>query len=206
VNWYGTDNFNDYALNNQRTLALLNYTRKAGLKFSICYEDQTIRHEIDGGYITAANAISHAQLTLLYAQSNFFNDASSLRLSNAPVFLNFGPQFFKTNLRLGHDSLRPGRNESTRFLYRGPPSGRWPWRVQLAADVDEWRRHQHSDTHPITILPAQFRTKKPPPGRLTSAAPFRAFTICMLMREPAHLMDTWTMPMARPSLTRYDAR
>lgn len=97
VNWYGTDNFNDYAVNNQRTLALLYYTRKAGLKFSICYEDQTIRHEIDGGYITAANAISHAQQTLLYAQSNFFIDASYLRLNNAPVFLNFGPQYFKTN-------------------------------------------------------------------------------------------------------------
>src|SRR5205823_1799379 len=31
VDWYGADNFNDYASNNQRTLALLNYTRKAGL-------------------------------------------------------------------------------------------------------------------------------------------------------------------------------
>jgi hypothetical protein len=97
VNWYGTDNFNDYAVNNQRTLALLNYTRKAGLKFSICFEDQTIQHEIDGGYLTAASAISHAQQTMLYAQSNYFIDASYLRLSNAPVFLNFGPQYFKTN-------------------------------------------------------------------------------------------------------------
>lgn len=97
VDWYGADNFNDYASNNQRTLALLSYTRKAGLKFSLCYEDQTVQQEINGNYITAAAAISHAQQTMLYVQSNYFADASYLRLSNAPVFLNFGPQYFKNN-------------------------------------------------------------------------------------------------------------
>jgi hypothetical protein len=97
VDWYGMDNYNDYAVNNQRTLALFNYTRKAGLKFSLCYEDQTIQHEIDGGFITAAGAVAHAQQTLLYAQTNFFADPSYLRLNNAPVLLNFGPQYFKTN-------------------------------------------------------------------------------------------------------------
>jgi len=97
VDWYGMDNFNDYAVNNQRTLALLDYAGKAGLKFSLCYEDQTIQQEINGGYITAAAALSHAQQTLLYVQTNYFKDASYLRLSNAPVFLNFGPQYFKNS-------------------------------------------------------------------------------------------------------------
>jgi len=82
----------------------------------------------------------------------FFQRCSSFGSATPRYFSNFGPQFFKTNSDWVTISLRPGRNESTRFLYRGPPSGRWPWRVQLAADVDEWRRHQHSDTHPITIL------------------------------------------------------
>jgi hypothetical protein len=93
VDWYGMDNFNDYAVNNQRTLALFNYTRKAGLKFSLCYEDATIKQETNG-FITASAAISHAQQTMLYVQTNFFTDASFLRLSNAPVLLNFGPQYF----------------------------------------------------------------------------------------------------------------
>jgi len=97
VNWYGPDNFNDYAVNNQRTLALFDYTRKAGLKFSLCYEDQTIQQEINGNFITAGAAISHAQQTVRYVETNFFTDASFLRLSNAPVFLNFGPQYFKSN-------------------------------------------------------------------------------------------------------------
>ena len=99
VDWYGPDNYYDYLINNQRALALFNYTRKAGLKFSLCYEDATIQAEIDGGSmngvnITASNAIAHAQQTMLYVQTNFFIDPSFLRLSNAPVFLNFGPQYF----------------------------------------------------------------------------------------------------------------
>src|SRR5664279_2747987 len=99
VDWYGQDNYYDYSVNNQRTLALLNFARKAGLKFSLCYEDATIQAEINGGTkngitVNAGNAIAHAQQTMLYAQTNFFTDPSFLRLNNAPVLLNFGPQYF----------------------------------------------------------------------------------------------------------------
>ena len=94
VDWYGMDNFNDYALNNARTLDLFNYTRKAGLQFSLCYEDATIKQEVTGGFITAAGAVDHAQQTMLYAQTNFFDDASFLRWQTSPVLLNFGPQYF----------------------------------------------------------------------------------------------------------------
>jgi hypothetical protein len=97
VDWYGMDNFNDYAVNNQRTAALFNYTRSAGLKFSLCYEDSTIQQEINGGFIAATGAIAHAQQTMLYAQSNYFGDPSYLRWNSQPVLLNFGPQYFKTN-------------------------------------------------------------------------------------------------------------
>jgi len=94
VDWYGMDNFDDYAVNNTRTLDLFNYTRQAGLKFSLCYEDATIQQEITGGFITASGAIARAQQTMLYAQSNFFTDPSYLRWNSFPVFLNFGPQYF----------------------------------------------------------------------------------------------------------------
>src|SRR6516164_10021972 len=61
VDWYGSVNFLDYGINNQATLKLFQIARKAGLKFSICYEDQTIRHLISGGYFAGTNAIQHAQ-------------------------------------------------------------------------------------------------------------------------------------------------
>jgi hypothetical protein len=94
ADWYGMDDFNDYAVNNARTLDLFNYTRKAGLKFSLCYEDATIKQEINGGFINAAGAVARAQQTMLYAQSNFFTDPSFLRWNTSPVLLNFGPQYF----------------------------------------------------------------------------------------------------------------
>ena len=97
VDWYGTDNFNDYALINQRTADLFNYARKAGLKFCLCYEDSTILQEVNGGFITATNAVSHAQQTMLYVQTNYFTDPEYLHLNNMPVLLNFGPQYFTAN-------------------------------------------------------------------------------------------------------------
>jgi len=94
VDWYGSANYLDYSLNNQATLKLFNFTRKAGLKFGICYEDQTIQHMLGGHYLEPERAISEAQLEMFYLQTNFFSDASYLRLNGKPVLLNFGPQHF----------------------------------------------------------------------------------------------------------------
>src|ERR1700751_900321 len=44
VDWYGSADFLDYSNNNQAAERLFQFARKAGLKFSICYEDQTVQH------------------------------------------------------------------------------------------------------------------------------------------------------------------
>lgn len=97
VDWYGSANFLDYGANNEATVKLFQFTRKAGLKFALCYEDQTIQHLIEGHYLKADEAIPHAQQEMLYLQTNFFTDASYLRLKEKPVLLNFGPQYFLAN-------------------------------------------------------------------------------------------------------------
>jgi hypothetical protein len=97
VDWYGMDDYLDYAVNNQRTLALFGWTRRAGLKFSLCYEDATILNEVNGGYISSNNAVAHAQQTMVYAETNFFDDPSFLRLDGRPVLLNFGPAYFTSS-------------------------------------------------------------------------------------------------------------
>jgi hypothetical protein len=99
VDWYGPDNYYDYGINNARTLAIFNYAQKAGLKAALCYEDATISAEIKGGpmngvTVTSGTAVAHAQQTMLYVQSNYFADSNYFRLNGAPVFLNFGPQYF----------------------------------------------------------------------------------------------------------------
>ena len=97
VDWYGMDHYLDYGGINERTAALFHFTRQAGLKFSLCYEDRTIQQEVNGGFITAANALTHAQQTMEYAQTNFFSDPSFLRWNDQPVLLNFGPQYFTSS-------------------------------------------------------------------------------------------------------------
>jgi len=97
ADWYGQDNYLDYGLINQRTLLLRDYSRRAGLKFVLCYEDRTVQAKINGGYITTNDAIANAQQTMLYAQTNYFNSPNYLQFSNRPVLLNFGPIYFKNN-------------------------------------------------------------------------------------------------------------
>jgi hypothetical protein len=94
VDWYGSADYFDYAAVNQNTSRLFDYTRKAGLKFAICYEDQTIQRLIDGNRLTPAGAIQHAQQEMLYLQTNFFRDPSYFRLQGKPLLENFGPQYF----------------------------------------------------------------------------------------------------------------
>jgi hypothetical protein len=97
VDWYGAADFMDYSINNQATMKLFEFTRKAGLKFAICYEDQTIQHMIDGHHLTADHAIAQARDEMRYLQTHWFADPSYLRLKGQPVLLNFGPQYFMQN-------------------------------------------------------------------------------------------------------------
>ena len=101
ADWYGTDNFNDYALVNQRTADLFAWLQKAGMQFCLCYEDATIRQEINGRFVTASTAVSHAQQTMLYAESNYFTMSGYLRMNDMPVLLDFGPQYFTSNQQWG---------------------------------------------------------------------------------------------------------
>ena len=97
ADWYGMDNYLDYGPINQRTTALLETTRRAGLIFALCYEDRTIQVEINGGFLASSNALAHAQQTMRYAETNYFNASHYLRRNNRPVLLNFGPQYFKND-------------------------------------------------------------------------------------------------------------
>ncbi|MDB6018258.1 MAG: hypothetical protein JWR19_2747 [Pedosphaera sp.] len=94
VDWYGFAPYLDYSINDRATARLFACTHRAGLKFAICYEDQTISHMIDGNYLAPSNAIPHAQRAMLYLQTNFFSDPSYFRLKGRPLLLNFGPQYF----------------------------------------------------------------------------------------------------------------
>ena len=96
VDWYGKDEFLDYGLIDRRTKLLLAQTQRAGLTFSLCYEDRTIQAMVDGGYIGATGAIAQAQATMRYAATNYFSAPNHQSLGSRPLLLNFGPQYFKS--------------------------------------------------------------------------------------------------------------
>jgi hypothetical protein len=96
VDWYGSENFWDYGLLNDSTQALFKYIKKAGLLFSICYEDQTIRLMIDNKHIALGDARANTQKEMLYMQDTWFRDDAYLRASERPVLFVFGPQYFKS--------------------------------------------------------------------------------------------------------------
>lgn len=97
ADWYGHEDYLDYGMINQRTAAIAGWARRAGLSFSICYEDRTVQAKVSGGWITSNAAVANAQQSMLYLQTNYFSDSGYLRLAGKPVLLTFGPVYFKSN-------------------------------------------------------------------------------------------------------------
>ncbi|MBN2413535.1 T9SS type A sorting domain-containing protein [candidate division KSB1 bacterium] len=94
VDWYGMEDFWDYAILNESTHAIYDAVKKAGLQFSIVYEDQTIKHMVDNGFINQSGAIAHGKSVISYIEKNWSNTDTYLKFDNRPVLLTFGPQYF----------------------------------------------------------------------------------------------------------------
>jgi hypothetical protein len=94
VDWWGIDNFADYAVMNESTNKLFAAVERARLSFGIVYEDQTIKHMIDYGYLKAGDALNHGKAALKYLDRNWFGTKTYLKFDNHPVLLVFGPEYF----------------------------------------------------------------------------------------------------------------
>ncbi len=68
--------------------------KKAGLKFVICYEDQTVKHMVENGHIQEEDAIAQGQEVMRYLQDTWFKDDAYLKVDDQPVLFTFGPQVF----------------------------------------------------------------------------------------------------------------
>ena len=83
VDWYGIEDFFDYAVLNTSTGELFAMIQKAGLKFVVCYEDQTIGIMIDNNHFEAREGLAHAQADLRYLEQNWFSEPPILRRRTA---------------------------------------------------------------------------------------------------------------------------
>jgi hypothetical protein len=90
VDWYGrTDHF-DYARLHANTMKLVDHTQRLGLKFAICYEDQTIPKLIAGGKLESSAAVEHAAEEIRWLKENWFSSNNYIRIDGLPVLLSFG--------------------------------------------------------------------------------------------------------------------
>ncbi len=80
---------------NESTLKLFEYGQRAGLRFVICYEDQTVRHMINEGYLSSEDAIEQGQADLRFVQDRWFSDVAYLTYTGRPLLFMYGPLYFR---------------------------------------------------------------------------------------------------------------
>ena len=90
VDWYGLQKFRDYELLHRNTERLVEHTKRLGMKFIICYEDQTIPALVEAGRLKGANRVSHATEEIQWLKQNWFGLESYVKLDGQPVLLSFG--------------------------------------------------------------------------------------------------------------------
>lgn len=130
VDWYGMDNYFDYGVLHESTKALFAALQQAHLLFGIVYEDQTVKHIVENGYISSANALKYGKTVMKYAHDNWYTKPTYVKLDNHPVVLTFGPQYFMQSS--DWDTLFSGLSVSPLFFTldnRLAPiaAGAYPW-------------------------------------------------------------------------------
>nr|WP_294075230.1 hypothetical protein [Prevotella sp. UBA4952] len=89
IDWCGSADKNDYPTIEKGTAAMVNATRKAGLKFAICYDEQTALNA--GTYPDVNDAVTQGRLDMIYLQNNYISKSNYLTETGSPVVLIFGP-------------------------------------------------------------------------------------------------------------------
>jgi hypothetical protein len=90
VDWYGLTDFRDYAVLHHNTTRLLEQAERLGMKFVICYEDQTIPALVEAGRLAVSGRVAHATGEIEWLGKYWFKSASYLLHEGRPVVLSFG--------------------------------------------------------------------------------------------------------------------
>jgi hypothetical protein len=88
--WYGKVDFLDYGGIHRHSSAFADQAARTGLKFAVCYEDQTIPRLIEGQRVKGAERALHARREIEWLRQNWFEKPAYLKLHGRPVFLSFG--------------------------------------------------------------------------------------------------------------------
>lgn len=155
VDWYGLTDFRDYAILHRNTTRLLQECERLGMKFVVCYEDQTIPALVKANRLADRDRVSHAIQEIEWLGKYWFKSGSYVKLEGKPVLLSFGHSgltktqwtqclnglanpiaYFSQDIRreravgaFGWPSPRAGMQQVDRFL---TASKKWPASIPAA--------------------------------------------------------------------------
>jgi hypothetical protein len=93
--WYGSRDVNDFGEIHEHAKAMAGVLKRAGLQFTVCYEDNTINMEYGGkDKVPAGEALESGKEVFRWMRQNWFNDDEYIRLDDRPLVMCFGPQYF----------------------------------------------------------------------------------------------------------------
>ena len=134
ADWYGNEDFNDYAMIHRRTAALFEVLERRELKFAVCYEDRILKTLIDQGKMTPEQAVDHGRTHLRFLDDNWFARRGHLTWQGQPLLLVFGPAHLEPGQWDGLLSrLRHQPAFFTLHERRGPAVGSFAWPPMWAA-------------------------------------------------------------------------
>lgn len=90
VDWYGLSDYRDYGTLHSNTVRLVEQVNRFGMKFVICYEDQTIPALVEAQRLAAGQQVAHAAGEIKWLAQNWFGLDSYVRIDGKPVLLSFG--------------------------------------------------------------------------------------------------------------------
>jgi hypothetical protein len=134
ADWYGSEDFNDYAMIHRRTSALFEALKRRGLKYAVCYEDRVLKAMAERGKLTPDQALEHGRRHLRSCEESWFKEPGYVTLQGRPLLLVFGPEYLDSNQWLA--ALAGLRAKPAFFTLheRKPPAvGSFAWPPMWAA-------------------------------------------------------------------------
>jgi hypothetical protein len=139
VDWYGREDYNDYASNHKNTQSLINVIQKAGLKFTLVYEDQTVTQLIKGNVYPASDAVKKGRELMQWLETNWFASPYFLKIDGHPVFMVFGPQYYKDQDWVQMFApLKTQPDFLTLMFKKGPAVGGYSWPTPQRGEEKSW--------------------------------------------------------------------
>ena len=85
IDWYGTSALRDYETIHRSAVHLIEYVKKAGLQFAICYEDRTVQHLAEERGVVRSEAYHFAARDIEWLHDRWFSDAAYVHVDGRPI-------------------------------------------------------------------------------------------------------------------------